>query len=87
MKSEPVRTCLGCGKKGDKKSFIRFVCVEGRIVIDEKKVLPGRGAYVCSNLDCATKLKKNKRIFRALRINNNVALQNFFDELIEKLNK
>ena len=68
-KSRPVRTCLGCGKKRQQQELLRFVAGrEGRILLDEKGRLPGRGAYCCPDEKClAGFMKKRGRLARALR--------------------
>jgi len=84
-KNEPIRTCLCCGKKDYKKSLVRLVSVNDNIVVDEKKVLPGRGAYLCYNSDCLTRLSKNKRFLHALRINKSIPLDGLFTVILEKI--
>ncbi len=82
-KSEPIRTCLGCGNRFSKQILVRICYRDGQIVPDEKKVMEGRGAYVCLSAECFKRLKKNKRIFRALRIKGEFgleALDLFFEE-------
>jgi len=65
----PVRTCIGCKKRKKKSSLVRFVYRPGMgIVLDERKRLPGRGAYVCPELECLDKAWKKKAFGRALRI-------------------
>lgn len=70
MKTYPVRTCLGCGKKGLKKEFRRFtVDVSGMLVMDNRSIIGGRGAYCCMNDDCMRRFRKNrKRLLRAFRV-------------------
>ena len=68
-KFRPVRTCLGCGEKRPQQELLRFVAGrEGRILLDKKGRLPGRGAYCCPDQKClAGFLKNSGRIARALR--------------------
>lgn len=84
-KSRPIRTCLGCGKKGDKYELLRICFCDGKFVLDDKMVLPGRGCYLCRSLDCLEKLKKNKRIFYALRVEKTASLQEIYMYLTENL--
>jgi hypothetical protein len=66
----PVRACLGCGEKLSKRELLRFGADRtGRLELDPKKNLPGRGVYCCPRSDCLARLAKRKgRISKALRI-------------------
>ncbi len=52
------RTCAGCGKKGKKEDFIRFVIFNDKPLLDIKGTLPGRGFNVCPNAKCIKRLIK-----------------------------
>ncbi len=45
----PERTCIACRTKAPKWELIRFVVKEGEIILDERAVMPGRGAYLCKS--------------------------------------
>ncbi|NLY43601.1 MAG: YlxR family protein [Clostridiaceae bacterium] len=61
-KKVPLRMCLGCQEMKAKKELIRVVKnQEGEISIDFKGKKPGRGAYICNNIECFQKARKNKR--------------------------
>lgn len=65
IKKMPQRTCMGCNIKKDKKDFIRIVkSKDGNIDIDRTGKMPGRGAYLCDNIECLEKAIKTKRIDR-----------------------
>lgn len=65
MKKMPQRTCMGCNTKKDKKDLIRIVRNnEGKINLDKTGKMPGRGAYICDNMECLDKAIKSKRIDR-----------------------
>ena len=65
MKKMPQRTCMGCNVKKDKNEFIRIVKnKDGQINIDKTGKMPGRGAYLCDNVECLEKAIKTKRIDR-----------------------
>ena len=67
MKKMPQRTCMGCNEKKDKKDLIRIVkSSDGEINIDKSGKMPGRGAYICDNIECLEKAVKTKRIERVL---------------------
>jgi len=62
----PLRQCLGCRQMFEKRALVRIVrSAEGEISLDFKGKKPGRGAYVCKNMECLSKVKKTKAIERA----------------------
>jgi uncharacterized protein len=62
----PIRTCISCGRKENKKSMIRLVLNEdGIVIMDKSGSAPGRGAYVCNETQCIELLKEKKRLARA----------------------
>ena len=69
MKKIPQRTCMGCNIKKDKKDFIRIVKnKDGEVNIDKTGKMPGRGAYLCDNIECLEKAIKTKRIEKTFEI-------------------
>lgn len=63
MKKMPQRTCMGCNTKKDKKDLIRIVKnKDGEISIDKTGKMPGRGAYICDDVECLEKAIKSKRV-------------------------
>ena len=60
----PIRTCRGCGRKAQQVEFVRLVMLDGRMVEDPDRSLPGRGVYCCKNEQCRLRLEKNKKILR-----------------------
>ncbi|HZK33449.1 MAG TPA: YlxR family protein [Tissierellaceae bacterium] len=65
----PLRKCIACGKRKPKKELIRIVKNnEKGAVIDESGKINGRGAYICSNMECVTNAEKSNRLSRALEI-------------------
>lgn len=66
-KKIPQRSCLGCGLKTNKQNLIRVVRrPDGVLLIDKKGKEPGRGAYICQNVDCLKEAIRKKAIERAL---------------------
>ncbi len=79
MKKQPERTCMGCNEKKEKKDLIRIVKnKENEINIDKIGKLPGRGAYICNNIECFEKLKKSKRLEKVFEMK-------ISEEIYEKL--
>ena len=64
---QPQRSCVACRLRGNKDDFIRLVIdSNGDAVVDVAKKLPGRGAYICPNLECLKRSQKG-RLARALK--------------------
>lgn len=62
----PQRQCVGCREMKDKKALIRVVkSPEGVISLDEKGRMPGRGAYVCTDVECLRRARKSRALERA----------------------
>ena len=80
LHSEPQRTCTACRAKTDKGNLIRIVkSPEGKPVIDKTKKLPGRGVYICPDLECIELVKKSGSLSRALKAK--IDYENFWSEL------
>lgn len=62
----PVRTCIGCGRRGEKDGFVRLVLDRGEVAADPGGTKPGRGAHVCPG--CAERAAAKRGAFsRAFR--------------------
>lgn len=69
VKKEPLRQCTGCGSMKSKKEMLRVIKTPNEdIILDETGKKNGRGAYICKNLSCLEKAKKNKGIERSLKM-------------------
>jgi len=67
-KKTPMRQCLGCREMKPKSELTRAVkSPKGEISLDFTGKKPGRGAYVCRNKDCLTKVIKSNAIARAFK--------------------
>ena len=63
----PMRMCVGCREMKPKQSLLRVVKPqEGDAHIDRTGKAPGRGAYVCDNIECLKKAEKIRALDRAL---------------------
>jgi predicted RNA-binding protein YlxR (DUF448 family) len=63
----PMRMCVGCREMKPKNSLLRVVKPqEGDAHIDRTGKAPGRGAYVCDNIECLKKAEKIHALDRAL---------------------
>ncbi|MFA0777106.1 MAG: hypothetical protein PVTTEEND_000820 [Candidatus Fervidibacter sp.] len=62
------RLCLGCRRLFPKAQLLRVGALkEGRVVVDERQTLGGRGAYVCPTMDCLIAAFKRRGWGQALR--------------------
>ena len=53
----------------DKKSLLRVVrSPEGQVSLDFGGKKPGRGAYVCHNVECLRKARKTRALERAFEV-------------------
>lgn len=71
----PLRKCIACAEGKPKKELIRVVRnSEQEVVIDLTGKANGRGAYICSNIECVEIAQKNKKLSRALEVevSNNI---------------
>ena len=65
MKKIPMRQCVGCREMKPKKELVRVVkSPEGVISMDIRGKAPGRGAYVCRNVECLRRAIKSKALER-----------------------
>ncbi len=82
-KKIPQRTCMACQEKKDKRELVRIVrSPEGDISVDMTGKKPGRGAYICPNLECLNKVIKSKRLERSLET---TISQEIYESLKEQL--
>ena len=76
-KKIPMRMCTGCGQMKPKKELVRVVKAPdqkdetgavlgpGEISLDLTGRKPGRGAYICPNVNCLRAARKARRFERA----------------------
>jgi len=63
--TEPIRSCVGCGRKAPQGQLLRFVAEDGRLAPGPNK--PGRGAYTCRRLACFERAVSRRAFNRTLR--------------------
>ncbi len=64
---EPERTCVGCRRKGPKRSLLRVARGPDMVTLDLSGRAPGRGAYVHDDRDCVEAALARGALWRALR--------------------
>lgn len=84
MKNIPQRTCTVCRTQKNKNELLRIVKNKENIIkVDEKGKEPGRGAYICLNMECFEKAKKTKKLEKALDIKINDEIYDKIKNIIE----
>jgi predicted RNA-binding protein YlxR (DUF448 family) len=63
--SDPVRTCVGCGRRAPQRDLLRFVASGGELAPGRTR--PGRGAYTCRRLACFERAAARRAFNRTLR--------------------
>ncbi|MDO4621838.1 MAG: YlxR family protein [Eubacteriales bacterium] len=81
VKKIPMRKCVGCNEKKEKRELVRVLRTpEGEIILDTTGRANGRGAYICRNAECLKKAKKNRGLDRSFG-------EKISEEMFEKLSK
>jgi predicted RNA-binding protein YlxR (DUF448 family) len=63
----PIRTCVGCRGRAAKADLLRLAWRDG-VLIDERQIAPGRGAYLHRSVDCLELAVRRRSVGRALRV-------------------
>lgn len=71
----PLRTCISCGERRNKKELIRLALDQNnQLVRDDLGKKQGRGAYICKSVQCLKQLSKHKRLNKVFRSEKNITL-------------
>jgi hypothetical protein len=65
LTADPVRRCVGCGRRARQRELVRFVARDGQLVQDREA--PGRGVYTCRRLVCFERAASQRAFARSLR--------------------
>ena len=85
QKKIPMRQCMGCREMKPKKELIRVVrSPEGSVSLDFKGKAPGRGAYLCPDLQCLRKARKSGSIGRVLEVEIPAEIYDEMETVMEK---
>lgn len=77
------RMCIVCRTMQDKKNLLRIVKTkEEDLFIDTTGKKNGRGAYICKNQECLTKLKKQHSLNKSFKMNIDDSFYNLIEEEI-----
>lgn len=83
---DAVRTCVGCRARASRSDLLRVVAVQSALVIDERKAMPGRGAWVHPTNDCVDAAERRRAFARALRVSSPLDTQTFTQTFTKRLN-
>lgn len=68
-KKIPLRQCVGCQQMKPKKDMMRVLKTpEDEMILDTTGKKNGRGAYLCKDMECLKKAKKNKGLERSFKM-------------------
>ncbi|MGH3521058.1 MAG: YlxR family protein [Haloechinothrix sp.] len=67
-REHPVRTCVGCRRRALNSELLRVVAADGRLVVDTRGRLGGRGAWLHPDLECLAAAQRRRAFPRALRV-------------------
>jgi predicted RNA-binding protein YlxR (DUF448 family) len=91
----PVRTCVGCRRRGLAVELLRVVAVvdgngEPTVTVDQAGILPGRGAWLHPDEQCLHAAIRRRAFARALRITgspDSSAVVQYFSESLKPLER
>ncbi|HEY5836685.1 YlxR family protein [Streptomyces sp.] len=63
----PERTCIGCRRRAAKSDLLRVAVAGDVCVPDHRGTLPGRGAYLHSDLACLDLAVRRRAFARAFK--------------------
>ncbi len=66
-RKHPIRMCVVCREKSEKRNYHRLVRTEIGIQVDERGKFPGRGAYLCDKPSCWERAIASDVLAKALR--------------------
>lgn len=66
-KHVPVRTCVVCRERDNKRTLTRVVRTEHGVQVDPSGKMNGRGAYLCDRESCWERAVSTDVLSRALR--------------------
>ena len=82
-RSVPIRTCVVCGKKSEKRGLVRIVAsAEGQVDLDPSGKMNGRGAYICGEGCGENKRLQRGRLEHALRV---TVAESDWDSIVSQL--
>ena len=84
----PIRTCVGCGKKGPQKDFIKIIKTKEKSIVVKLNYISdkseGRSIYLCRSYDCWTEAVKKGKIDRNIKTNLSIKDKSIISEYMDK---
>ena len=62
------RTCVGCRQQSSRADLLRVIEKSNILILDERKALPGRGAWVHPAQECLELAITRRAFIRALKL-------------------
>ena len=86
-KKIPLRRCVACHESRSKKELLRIVrkADDGEIVLDVTGKVNGRGAYICPDIECFTKMEKGNKLSREFETEINLSVYSRLKEQFDLL--
>ena len=81
-KKVPLRKCVSCNERKEKKDLIRIVVSDKKAIFDKTSRMNGRGAYLCRDEKCILNAQKRKSLERSLEVKIS---EEFYEFLIKEL--
>ena len=66
-KKVPQRMCIICRQMFAKTDLLRLVLKESGLIADAGGKLPGRGLYICKDVNCETKFFDSRQLSKLLK--------------------
>lgn len=84
IKKVPLRKCIACGERKEKKELIRIVKNnQGEVALDETGKLNGRGAYLCRTKDCLENVRASHKLDRVLKTKIDDSIYEDIERVVE----
>ncbi|NTU88574.1 MAG: YlxR family protein [Actinobacteria bacterium] len=89
VRKVPIRTCIACRRTSEKGDLVRIVRTpDTGVLIDEQGKMRGRGAYICSSMECFEDVRRRRKLNAALKValldDDYERLQRDFKNLVDK---
>jgi predicted RNA-binding protein YlxR (DUF448 family) len=64
---ERLRLCIGCHKLYNTNDLIKIKTDKNKLFINPEFYLSGRSAYLCYNMECIFKIRKNRKLEKSFK--------------------
>ncbi|MDI6023950.1 YlxR family protein [Leucobacter sp. UT-8R-CII-1-4] len=69
---DPLRTCVACRQRATQDVLLRVVAHGDRLAVDDRAVMPGRGAWVHPTAVCLKQAVSRGSFARALKVSGSL---------------